>query len=1166
MNVHQHSDASLDGASTIKQLVNRTAELGAPAIVATEHGNINSAMDLYHTCKKAKTKIDPILGIELYVESPFKDELERRYMAEMYDATASEEEKEKARNKINRKLRESYVHQTVHFKDEWAYLYFCKLTPEMEKRAIVRWGERKPIATWDEIKGAAGHITTCSSCLVGGVQKFLLPYKELTGGFSNRPDLAEQMYREIREIAGPGSFFVEVFPHHVTKDWKRPERDKETNRIIKPGQFVPIGCNNIAVDGDLQKVANQFVVEMARKYKDPMVISLDAHFAIPNQKVIQDAKLSKGQENWKFSTSYHIYTTDEAAEELRSTLGFTDRDIEEMVDNSYKFADLFKDFKLTTSSDRWILEPLPADWMQGLKRSIDKYGRMDWSNDAMVQQLKREIKVLAYNGKINLISYFNTVEDISNFCRENNVLMNVRGSGGGSLLLYLLGVSAVNPLIHNLNFERFLTEGRIKANTLPDVDMDFSDRDKVVEYLEQKYGDRVCRLSVDSMLKLKSSIKDAERFVMGRVSPETEALCAKLPTLPTGTNDLEVVFGKQSETGEHQKGLIETVPALKKYSEDNPVIWGAACAMMGVASHKSAHACGIIIADKPVQEYMPVIMVKDTKVTGYSPKQLEAAGGVKYDILGLNTLRDIQLSIASIKSRLGISLDPWNLPWDPECAMEFARGKSEAVFQFDTDTIRPYLKQIVKPKEIPNRNEMMEVLSAVTSLGRPGTLDAPSEDGRTLAEVYVARCNGEAITYVHQDLEPILKETKGIALYQEQSLRIYRDIGGFTYEEAEVVRRGIGKKDEKVLRESTVRLREACKARGWTDAQVDLLINQIMASAKYSFNKSHGMSYAYVAYACMYIKTNYPLDWWAACLTNADKGEVACKFWKHVGAFTTLPDINCLSQQYTIQGQKIISPITIVNGLGEKAYVQLTQNGPYRDLEDFIRKNLYKGKRGALSAMKRPMVERMISAGLMDSLFDPTTTLEHRLVEFDRLYAEVREEKPQGTPEELYGLTELGKYMVRKQLVSIYSADLRPMMLPYRKGFNSGKTWYLENETMCLDGHQLAYFKNLVEQGRYEKEAVFAAMAYVIDEKAKPFANKTKRGTMLSVDVNGTFLEEILWPDWESNEAPMGFRGQPVTLIYNTYYSKKKGCYVMSLKSVEKTVEAINLEKYNKLL
>lgn len=522
INPHQHSDSSLDGASTIEQIVNKSKELGATHVAMTEHGNMNSAMDLYHTCKKKGMK--PILGIELYVESPFHDVLRERLEAETPQMSDAKDIQKRA-DKIEKKLRESYVHLTVHFKDEWAYTYFCSLTPKMEERAIVRWAERKPVATLNEVYGAQGHITICSSCLVGMVQKWVLPYKD-----TNRPDLAEKAYCMIRGIAGKDNFFVEIFPHQVTHNWERPKQDDNGN-IIRQGEFVPIGCNAVSPDGDIQKLGNQFVLEMSRKYGDPCLISLDAHFARKEQKVIQDAKLGNGKENWRFFNSYHILSTDDTVAELKHTLGVADRDIEEWVDNSYRFASLFDNFKLSTNKDRWVLEKVEADFMIRLKHAIDRHGRMNWGNQQMVERLRYEIDILAFNEKINLMSYMFTVEDMADYCRKNKILMNVRGSAAGSLLLYLIGVSAVNPLEYDLSFERFLTLGRIKANTLPDVDIDVSSegRERLISYLEDKYGDRICRLSIDTQLKLRSSLKDAERAILGKVRPETEALCKTLP-------------------------------------------------------------------------------------------------------------------------------------------------------------------------------------------------------------------------------------------------------------------------------------------------------------------------------------------------------------------------------------------------------------------------------------------------------------------------------------------------------------------------------------------------------------------------------------------------------------------------------------------------------------
>jgi hypothetical protein len=200
---------------------------------------------------------------------------------------------------------------------------------------------------------------------------------------------------------------------------------------------------------------------------------------------------------------------------------------------------------------------------------------------------------LAKNKKMNLMNYLFTVEDIANFCKENDILINVRGSAGGSFLLYLLGVSAVNPLKYNLSFERFLTLGRIDSGSLPDADIDVSavEREKVFGYLENKYGDKFARIKIDTTLKLKSSIKDSERELNGEVSPATEKLCASLPNEVQGMSSYNLTFGYTDEDGNTHAGLIETNESLKQYAENNPKIWSTVKAMLGCKRQASVHPC-----------------------------------------------------------------------------------------------------------------------------------------------------------------------------------------------------------------------------------------------------------------------------------------------------------------------------------------------------------------------------------------------------------------------------------------------------------------------------------------------------------------------------------------------------------------------------------------------
>lgn len=1196
---HSHSDYSLDGAATVTQIVKRNKELGATYVTLTEHGNMNSAMELYKSASDSSIK--PILGIEAYLINPWHDEYVEIYRKAHKTGTLYLREKtpETIENALNRKAMNHYLHITIHFKDAWAYQYFCKLSPKMWSRSIKKYDEEKPLITMEELEAAAGHITIGSSCMKGPIQYFMLPSKD--GLIPPQPEKSKYMYEWLKKIAGKDSFFVEVFPHEITHEWQKPEKDP-TGRIVKEGYFKPHECTCHAPNGDLQKPLNQWVIDLAEKNKDKVIISLDSHYATPNQKVIQDARLGNGDENWRFYNSYHIMSTEEAAVILKKTLGIGDKKIEEWVDNSYFWASNFDNFSLKTSKDRWILAGDSERFTSRLKSTIDKWGRMNWDDPLMMDRLKHEIQTLAYNKKINLLAYFEIIEDIANFCRENNVLMNVRGSAGGSLLLYLIGVSGINPLKHDLSFGRFLTEGRIEANTLPDVDMDVSDQEKVITYLKQKYGEGICRLSTDLLLRIKSSIKDAERAILGKVRKETEDLCKKLPSTPQGTEDIAFIFGfTDKNTGEHIDGIFDKNINLQKYALENPEIWNVVKEMLGIQRNKSSHACGFVICDSPVTDYMPIIKVNSEFVTGFSPKSVEAAGGVKFDLLGLNTLRDIQLCLESIKKRTGITLDPWNLPYDEHVWEIFTKGDTDGVFQFDTPTIRPFVVK-TKPKNIDSA-------AALTALGRPGTLDAPAGDGtsRTLAELYVDRINGETITYLHPELEPILKETQGIQLYQEQTIKIFTAIGGMTDAEADEVRRGIGKKNKAAIDSAAERLKNACLNRGWTEDQVIVLIKQIEASTNYAFNKSHAVSYAYVAYACMYLKTKFKLDWWKAILSNATKDELATKFWKNVQDFTTLPDINISTDDYEIIGDRIVAPFSILTGVGEKAYESLMKNKPYTSLEHFIKchfptkeeedlkklnkKNgveLEKGERK--SAVNSSIARKLIASGVLDSLFESNLLIEEKLFQFEQLRGQIRGKKAEKVPDEFVGVSTLGKYLLRKELIQIHSDDLREIMLPSRYGKklscragNGYESWFTQEGIVVLDGNQIQWLRKNFDLGvdfriliqKFDillqnkevlpyspsetglEDRLFYGLGYVIGEKAFPYKNKTKQANRMVLDFNGYFTEEMMWPEEGEDQAKLGFKGLPVLASFGL---NKRGIY---LKRVIPLLTEDQLEKYN---
>jgi len=1119
---HGHSHHSLDGAATVEDLVGRAKELEIPALAITEHGNLNSAMELYTAGKKVG--VLPVLGIEAYVEDEWSpEEFDKRNV-----------------------LKKKYLHLTLHFKTQRAYEYFCSLTPQMEARAVVKFGERKPILKLAELEPMVGEITIGSGCMVGCVCKFLMKGDEAG---------AATMYERLRNLAGPGNFFVEIFPHAVTHNWKSPKIDPATKRFVEPGQFIKNECTPFAPDGDLQKSLNKWLIDTAHKYGDPVVPSLDYHFARPEQKLSQNARLGQGMELWQFYNSYHIKDSDEVGQFFMDSLKVNTKTVESWIDNAHLWASSFKDFKIPTSADRWVMPEFHGDSMEKIYELINKNGKMNWSDPLMVERLKYEIEALKFNGKLDVLPYFFPIADLTEWCRDSNILFQLRGSGSGSLLVYLIGISDFNPMKHGLSFDRFISKGRVASNSLPDLDLDIGDRDRVLKHLTEKYGDKIVHISTDVKAKLKSAIKDAERTLLGSVTKNTEDLCRAIPDPPQGVDEYDYVFGGLDMDGGLIEGVFNSSEALQKYAAQNPKTWAMVKEFLGIMRNKSSHACGFCITDKPAQQYIPLYSIaKGQIVTGFSPKSIEAAGLVKYDFLGLNTLKDIATAFKLVEERHGIKYDRQNIPDDPEVYKEFERGNTATVFQFNTAAVIPFLRRI-KPSNI-------EDLAAITALVRPGTLDAIAEDGRTLAEVYVARRNGEPVTYIHPDLEPVLKDTYGIQLFQESQLEIFKRIGGYSAEEAEKVRRGIGKKDAKILSTETKKLKIACLARGWNEQQSQLLIEQIMAAASYGFNKSHAASYAYTARACMFLKTKYPIEWWTAVLSNADKNELP-KFWAHCSHMATLPDINKSGEGWVIDGSRIIAPIGILKGIGEIAYEQLLQMKPFSSIDDYAEKVKASGSR----AVHKGVTTKLILSGVMDSLFPENATEEEKLTLYYEAKAKVDGKKPEKVPEEYKNLSEVQKYANKKQIVPIYSQDQRKLVLPKLGGTRDSSespVWFKEDDegrpeifvsTSSFDTMVKAVDKEtFINPSARPVGFYISTVSYVVEEKTKSYQGKTKQMTQLMLDTCGDFKEAVLWPSYEGTVAETGFKDK-ICIVKWKYNVKRREYGIMS-------IDPINIEDF----
>jgi len=1184
---------SLDSASTVPVMVEREVELGTGYVTATDHGTMAAALEVYGTARKKGLK--PILGLEAYFRD---DDCEILKAAGIADA--------KAYNK--------YYHVTMHFLDQEAYETACRiLSDRCTDRSEVHGGEAKALFNWSDLRELGSkNVTMGSSCLVGMVARHLM---------SKRPDLAVKYYHALKASVKPGNFYVEVFPHRCTHNWEnnvritlagageqmkmwlgkkicvngkvysaeayaahlaRAKKDpgpqvleyvldnkvkreigREIEKAEKLRDFIQNECTPLMPDGDLQLLANKFVLGMAQREGDPVLISDDAHFAHPEQKIVQDARLGNGSEMWKFYNNYHRLETEEAVEYFQESLGIDTETVEKWVENSYAWAGRFDKFELKfdvslpqkfyTATDGEDTTTLVRT-----KKLIDRHGRMDWKNPAMLDRLKREIEILHNNGKIDLLPYFFPLEEVCALYRENGMLTGPgRGSAAGLLLAYLLGITHVDPLKHSLSLERFITKERILQNTLPDIDQDLEDRELLVGadgnsgWLRERFGDHVAQISTDSSMRLKSSIRDVHRFREGFVSQEIEDLCRKLPVPPQGISDHDYVFGYSDDDGNQIDGVSETNPTVRKYIECYPEEWRIVAQMLGITRQKSRHACAYVIADRPIKEFIPLTKISDVVVTQFTAKWVEMAGGVKIDFLVVNSLKDIRVCLELIRSRRGIDLDPWKLPEDQVVFNDICEGQTETVFQLNTSGAVGYLKLFDYYAEIPKAGRTpvkgiasIDDIAIFTSLDRPGPLDFKDPlTKRNMLQEYAARKRKESRPDVPV-LAALLPETHGVIVYQEQLMRVAQEIGGMTPTQANEFRGYVAKKKKVELMQMKALFLEGALKKLDGDT-AERLWDMMVTFGQYGFNASHAVSYSYIAYACAYLKHHYPLEWWCSVLRNAKKNEVAERFWKHCGHLVSLPDINTSTDNFSlpaapVEGEKILAPILLLDGIGEATHNELCAKRPFANIEDFVKKTDPRLINKGISC-------KLIASGVMDSLFPEGDGILDKLMAYMIARAKIRDEKQEPVPEQFVGLSPLRRYALQKSILAICEGSATEMVLrdPPR-GMSvpeNGRAEYNRSgkKYPVVRGSE---FERLAEM-EISAPVHCAAVGYVISERRFAYKNKQAEAVELVLDVDGVIFSTVKWPDRETGElkAPENM-AKSVALVALSRYKTDRPFYV----------------------
>lgn len=625
------------------------------------------------------------------------------------------------------------------------------------------------------------------------------------------------------------------------------------------------------------------------------------------------------------------------------------KDLPEAIESTQEIADKCN-LEIELKKSHMPEFPIPQN--NGVKDLNEYFEKLVWDGinkryTNITQEIKdrvsHEIDVIKSMG---YAGYFLIVQDFINAARKEGVRVGPgRGSAAGSIVSYALGITNVDPLKYGLLFERFLNPERV---SMPDIDIDFEDkkRDKVIDYVRGKYGENsVAQIITFGTMSSRAVIKD-----VGRV------LGIPLSIVDSITKQIPVIQGRVTPIEE----ALNTIPDLQwvKESQDEKIrlLINTAIVLEGMNRNVSTHAAGIVIAPGDISNYVPMYKTPQTDLmTQYNMKDLEDAGLLKIDILGLRTLSVIDDALNMIEHLHANKINIDSLPEDDKKTLDlFTRGQTVAVFQFESSGMQDYLRKL-KPSSIHD-------LVAMNALYRPGPMDNIPD--------FIDRKNGKKkITYLHPKLESILKETYGIIVYQEQVIKIASEIGGLSLSQADLLRRAMGKKDKELMARQKKEFVESAIKNNVDKKIAGDIFDLVEKFASYGFNKSHSVAYSVLAYQTAYLKAHYPAEYMAATLSSemddTDKIVVLIDECRKLGIDVLPPDVNESGVSFVVTPKGIRFGLSAIKNVGVSAVEQIvkarSEKGRFKDIFDFCIRN-------DLRAVNKKTLEGLIQAGAFDSL------------------------------------------------------------------------------------------------------------------------------------------------------------------------------------------------------
>lgn len=566
-------------------------------------------------------------------------------------------------------------------------------------------------------------------------------------------------------------------------------------------------------------------------------------------------------------------------------------------------------------------------------------------NTEIKDRLDYELEVIE---NMDFSDYFLIIADIIAFAKAEGIAVGPgRGSSAGSLVAYVLGITDVDPIQYNLLFERFLNPER---TTMPDIDIDFSDerRDEVIHYVREKYGEsHVAQIITFGTFAARSLIREL------------------IKTLDVNPQDARFILRElPKQSSEPIAEMMRNLPELSEYVKQSPklkTLFAIALRLEGLPRHISTHAAGVVMSEEPLLEHVPLTKgTGNTYLTQYAMNELEALGLLKMDFLGLRNLSLLEKVLQSIHFEKKEKIELDSIPDKDEKTFQLLReGRTNGVFQLESEGMKRVLREL--------QPTSFEDIVAVNALYRPGPMD--------FIPTYIKRKNGEeAVIYPHDDLKPILSNTYGVLVYQEQIMQIAKQIAGYSLGQADILRRAVSKKDQHVMQEEQQHFIAGCLKKGYREDVAEEIFSWIVRFSNYGFPRSHAVAYSKIAYQLAYLKAHYPENFFAELLSRTrqqEKLQLYMKELNEIGLTVHPPSINRSYGKYSVEEGNIRMGFGSISGIGGdaiKAILEARKNRPFKDLFDFFLQI-------DSSNVRRTTVENLILTGAFDELYENRASL-----------------------------------------------------------------------------------------------------------------------------------------------------------------------------------------------